>query len=107
MIFKETPNEWYPSGFYLSENRMLAIGISYEFSNRLKLQVLHKGDKEFDDWFVVQEYVTYKKKLLDELFDKITKDLLSLDKYTEDWRKVFRYLPRRKKKYLEEEGGDV
>lgn len=102
MLFKEASDKWYPNNFWVAKNEVFAISVIGELFGRLKLQVLYKYNKENDHWFVVEEYVTYKPKLLDELFDKIVKSLLHIEVEDGDWEAVLKCLPKKEKKYLED-----
>ena len=99
MKIEEKKNQWYPNGYYESKSGLFAIGIINELFKRIKIQVLFK---DFDDWSVIREWVTYDDSLSIKQIVKIISVMSGLPDNTNKWKKVEEVLPDNKKKYLED-----
>lgn len=88
MFFKQTQNKIFPSGFFISDNRIFAIGIV-----SMAIQVLSKIGAH---WAIVEEYKTVDENVKREWLAKILKSLEPV--MTKDSDVVKKVLPKMKEK---------
>lgn len=102
MKFLEQTRPDYPEigKWLVSENGAFAICVlNYLFGLKC-IQIEHGENNE---WYVIQEWRTYKPELVEPFIQRIRDDLASLEATFGEWKKVEDRLPPRKEKYLEEE----
>ena len=92
-------NEYYPSGWYLSENNNYAIGFPDMMFKMKRVQVLHKNGTNHH--YVIREWSTYDEKLFDKFCKQLFMILVGIDDDV-DWQDVEKCLPKKDKKYLED-----
>jgi len=104
MKFQEQQRPDYPevNKWLVSEDQAFAIGVYNYVYGRKCIQALHR-DVPAGQWWVIQEWATYKPELVGILIQKIEGNLAKLEATFGEWKKVEGCLPPKEARYLEDE----